>query len=282
MTRERLQREMDAKLQVPGMPNVWWMPIQTRTEMLSTGVRSPLGIQVYGNDLDQIETAAIEIERVLATVPGTRSAFADRATGGFYIDVVIKRAEAARHGLTAEDINDVVETAIGGMEVSQTIEGRERYPINVRYPRELRDDPSALERILVATPMGAQVPLGQVAEILTVTGPPMIRSEDGKLVGLVLVDTDRPLADYVHDAQQAVAQRVDLAGRDRERVGRAVSALRASQGQARASRPDHAVDRGPPAVPEHPVARRDRRSCCSPCRSRWSARSGCSTCSTTT
>jgi Cu(I)/Ag(I) efflux system membrane protein CusA/SilA len=210
MTRERLQREMDAKLQVPGMPNVWWMPIQTRTEMLSTGVRSPLGIQVYGNDLDQIETAAIEIERVLATVPGTRSAFADRATGGFYIDVVIKRAEAARHGLTAEDINDVVETAIGGMEVSQTIEGRERYPINVRYPRELRDDPSALERILVATPMGAQVPLGQVAEILTVTGPPMIRSEDGKLVGLVLVDTDRPLAEYVHDAQQAVAQRVTL------------------------------------------------------------------------
>ncbi len=210
MTFDRLVREMDAKVQYPGMPNVWWMPIQTRTEMLSTGIRSPLGVQVYGNDIDQIETTAVAIERALANVPGTRSAFADRATGGFYVDVVVKRDEAARFGLAVADINDVVETAIGGVTVSQTVEGRERYPINVRYARELRDDPTELDRILVPTATGAQVPLGQVASIQTVTGPPMIRSEDGKLVGIVLVDTDRPMADYVADAQRIVTRDVRL------------------------------------------------------------------------
>lgn len=162
------------------------MPIQTRTEMLSTGVRSPLGIQVFGDTLVEIEETAITIERALAGVPGTRSAFADRSTGGFYVDVVVKREEAGRHGLTVGDVNDVVQTAIGGMNVSQTVEGRERYWINLRYPRELRDDPERLGDILVAKPMGAQVPLAQVAEIRTVTGPPMIRSEDGRLVGFVM------------------------------------------------------------------------------------------------
>jgi len=210
MTWERLIREMDEKLQYPGMPNIWWMPIQTRTEMLSTGIRSPLGIQVFGDNLVEIEETAIAIERALADVPGTRSAFADRSTGGFYIDIVVKREEAARHGLTVGDINDVVETAIGGMNVSQTVEGRERYWINLRYPRELRDDPERLGDILVATPMGAQIPLSQVAEVKTVTGPPMIRSEDGRLVGFVFVDTDRPIADYVEDARRVVDREVEL------------------------------------------------------------------------
>ncbi|HEU4610978.1 MAG TPA: CusA/CzcA family heavy metal efflux RND transporter [Kofleriaceae bacterium] len=178
MTWNQLIREMDDKLQVPGMPNIWWMPIQTRTEMLSTGVRSKLGVQVFGANLAEIEEASIAIERALANVPGTRSAFADRSTGGFYIDVVVKREEAARHGLTVGDVNDAVQVAIGGMNVSQTIEGRERYAINLRYARELRDDPEALGDVLVATPGGAQIPLSQVAEIKTVTGPPMIRSED--------------------------------------------------------------------------------------------------------
>jgi len=210
MTWERLLQEMDAKLRYPGMPNIWWMPIQTRTEMLSTGIRSPLGIAVYGDTLEQIEQASIAVEHAVSAVPGTRSAFADRSTGGFYLDVKVKRDEAARHGLTVGDVNDVVETAIGGIKVSETVEGRERYPINVRYAREYRDDPAAFGRILIATPGGAQVPLSQVAEIHTVTGPPMIRSENGKLVGYVFVDTSRPIADYVADARAAVNRTVTL------------------------------------------------------------------------
>jgi len=210
MTWQSLVREMDEKLSYPGMPNIWWMPIQTRTEMLSTGVRSPLGIQVFGDDIDEIERTSIEIERAVAKIPGTRSAFADRSTGGFYIDIAVKREEAARLGLTVGDVNDVVQTAIGGMNVSETVEGRERYPINIRYAREFRDDPELLKKVLVPTPTGAQVPLGQVADIETVTGPPMIRSEDGKLVGFVFVDTDRPIADYVADAKEVVEREVSL------------------------------------------------------------------------
>ncbi|MGE0396521.1 MAG: efflux RND transporter permease subunit [Kofleriaceae bacterium] len=211
VTWDGLISEMDAKLQYPGMPNIWWMPIQTRTEMLSTGVRSPLGVQVFGATLADIEKASIEIERALATVPGTRSAFADRSTGGFYVDISVKREEAARYGLTSGDINDVVQTAIGGMNIGETVEGRERYPINLRYARELRENPEALAKILVATPSMTQIPLGQVADIKTVTGPPMIRSEDGKLVGFVFVDTTRPIADYVRDAQAIVGRDVQLA-----------------------------------------------------------------------
>jgi copper/silver efflux system protein len=210
MTWDRLVAQMDDALQIPGMPNIFWMPIQTRTEMLSTGVRSPLGIQVFGDTLDEIERAAVAIEKAVADVPGTRSAFADRSTGGFYVDIAVKREEAARLGLTAGDVNDVVQTAIGGMNIAETVEGRERYPINVRYAREFRDDPALLDRVLVPTPGGAQVPLRQVADIRTVNGPPMIRSEDGKLVGFVFVDTDRPIADYVADARAVVAHDVKL------------------------------------------------------------------------
>lgn len=210
MTWEKLINEMDAKLQFPGMPNVWWMPIQTRTEMLATGVRSPLGIEVFADTPELIQKAAVQIERAVKKVPGTRSAFAERAAGGFFYDIVTDRAEAARYGLTVHDIDQVVASAIGGENVSETVEGRERYPINVRYAREWRDDPSLLARVYVPTPSGAQVPLSQVAHIEPVTGPPMIRSEDGKLVGFVFVDTDRPIADYVKEAQAAVAQNVTL------------------------------------------------------------------------
>ena len=206
MTQDRLIHDMDQKLRYPGMPNIWWMPIQTRTEMLSTGVRSKLAVEVYGDDVEQINAAAIAIERGLTSVPGTRSVVAERSTGGFYIDITPKRDAAARYGLTTADIDDVVETAIGGITVSETVEGRQRYPISVRYAREFRDDPDALGRVLVATAQGAQVPLSEVADIQTVTGPPMIRSEDGKLVGFVSVDTDRPIADYVADARAAMAQ----------------------------------------------------------------------------
>ena len=210
VTWDLLIKEMDDKLHFPGMPNVWWMPIQTRTEMLATGVRSPLGIEVFGDNLDTIERAAIAIEHAVAQVPGTRSAFAERSTGGFYIDFEVKRDEAARHGLTVQDVNAVVASAIGGENVSEVIEGRERYPINVRYAREYRDDPELLGRILVATPTGAQIPLSQVSTITSRLGPPMIRSEGGKLVGFVFVDTDRPIADYVADAKQVVTRDVKL------------------------------------------------------------------------
>jgi Cu(I)/Ag(I) efflux system membrane protein CusA/SilA len=202
--------QMNEKLHFPGMPNVWWMPIQTRTEMLSTGVRSPLGIQVFGDNLENIERAAIEVEHAVSKVPGTRSAFAERSTGGFYIDFEVQREASARHGLTVEDVNRVVAQSIGGENVSETVEGRERYPISVRYAREFRDDPELLKRILIATPDGAQVPLSQVVEIRSVLGPPMIRSEGGKLVGFVFVDTDRPIADYVAAAKRAVARDAKL------------------------------------------------------------------------
>src|SRR5919197_532466 len=192
------------------MPNIFWMPIQTRTEMLATGIRSPLGIQVFADDLDTIEQAALEIERVVATVPGTRSAFAERSTGGFYVDVKVKRPEAARYGLRVKDINEVVMTAIGGENIAETVEGRERYPIAVRYAREYREDPEQLKDVLVTTPSGTQIPVSQVADIQFVHGPPMIRSEDGKLVGFVFIDTDRPIAEYVQDARAAVDQRAKL------------------------------------------------------------------------
>lgn len=212
MTWEGLIREMDEKLRYPGMPNLWWMPIQTRTEMLATGIRSPLGIKIFGDDLKTIERAAVDIERAVANVPGTRSAFADRTTGGLYLDIEIDREAAARHGLRVADVNAVVASAIGGMNVSQTVEGRERYPIAVRYARELRDEPQdLLGRILVPTPGGAQIPLSQVARVTFETGPPMIRSEDGRLVGFVFVDVgDRPIADYVEEARGVVDRDVKL------------------------------------------------------------------------
>jgi len=211
MTWEALVQEMDETLRYPGMPNIFWMPVQTRTEMLATGIRSPLGIQVFGRSLEDIERAALDIERAVAQIPGTRSAFAERATGGFYVDFKVKRLEAARYGLSVQDINAVVTSAVGGMVVSETVEGRERYPISVRYGREFRDEPSRLKDVLVTTATGAQVPISHVADVEFVTGPPMIRSEDGKLVGFVFVDTDRPIADYVEEAKQVVKDQVALA-----------------------------------------------------------------------
>lgn len=208
LTWEALLAEMDETLQYPGMPNIFWMPIQTRTEMLATGIRSPLGIQVFGDNLDTLEQTAVAIEKAVALVPGTRSAFADRSTGGFYVDIEVKREEAARLGLGVKDVNEVVMGAIGGENISQTVEGRERYPINVRYAREYRDSPELLKEVLVPTPGGAQVPLAQVADVRFVQGPPMIRSEGGKLVTYVFVDTERPIADYVKDAKAVVARDV--------------------------------------------------------------------------
>lgn len=211
MTWDRLLDEMDAKLRIPGFPNIWWMPIQTRTEMITTGVRSPVGIKVLGPDLKTIEKIGLEIEQVLANVPGTKSAFAERLNEGYYLDLTVNRREAARYGLTVGDVQAVITTAIGGETVTTTVEGRERYPVNVRYKRELRDDPDRLKRVLIPTPSGAQIPLGQIAEMVITQGPPSIADEAGALAGLVSVAVSgRDLRGYVEDAQRAVRDRVTL------------------------------------------------------------------------
>jgi Cu(I)/Ag(I) efflux system membrane protein CusA/SilA len=178
--------------------------------MLATGVRSPLGIRVFGNDLATIERTAIDIEQAVATIPGTRSAYAERSVGGYYLDIVTRRRDAARYGLNVDDVHEAVRTLVGGMPVAETIEGRERYPISVRLARETRDSPAMLERVLVPTASGALIPLRQVADIKHVMGPDMIRSEAGQLVGYVFVDTDRPIADYVDEARAVVARDVQL------------------------------------------------------------------------
>jgi Cu(I)/Ag(I) efflux system membrane protein CusA/SilA len=211
VTWDSLLSEMDRTLRLPGMPNIWWMPIQTRTEMLATGIRSVLGVKVLGPDLNGIEQTGQQVEAVLAPLRGTRSVYYDRITGGYYLDFHIKRDEAARYGLTVGEVEDIIETAIGGKDISQTVEGRERYPINVRYARELRDDVEMLKRVLVPTPNGAQIPLAQLADLRFSQGPPMIRNELGQLVGFVFVDVvGRDLGSYVEEAKRTVAERVQL------------------------------------------------------------------------
>jgi len=215
LTYDALIDEMDQKLQYPGMPNIWWMPVQTRTEMLSTGIRSALGVKVFGKTLEEIERTAVMIEGALKddprTAPYTRSAFAEREAGGYFFDYVVDRARAARYGLTVQDVMDAIETAVGGANVTQTVEGRERYSVNVRYARDFRENPEALSQILVDAPTGARIPIKEVADIEFNLGPPVVRSEDGQLVGYVFVDVvRRGIADYVGDARKVVAERVAL------------------------------------------------------------------------
>jgi copper/silver efflux system protein len=207
---DELVKAFDDKMQFPGMPNVWWMPIQTRTEMLATGIRSPLGIQVLGSDLEVIDRVGRDIEAALSGVPGTRSVFSERASGGYFLDFDVDRKSAARYGLNVLEVEDSLETAIGGRQVTTTVEGRERYPVTLRYARDFRSDPQAMRRVRVATPEGAQVPLGELATLRWRTGPSMIRDEGGSLAEYVFVDTARPIGDYVKDAQAAVAARVLL------------------------------------------------------------------------
>ncbi len=210
VTWDSLVGEMHAALQIPGTTNAWTMPIKNRIDMLTTGIRTPVGLKIFGPDLAEIEALGQRVEHILRDVPGTRSVFAERVAGGYFVDFDLKRAELARHGLTVAAVQEVILSAIGGENVTTTIEGRARFPVNVRYPRELRDDLDALRRILVATPAGASIPLSQVAEVRTVTGPSMIRNENGLLVGYVYVDiTGRDVGGYVDDAKRAVAARLE-------------------------------------------------------------------------
>jgi copper/silver efflux system protein len=208
---EELTDEMDRALRIPGVTNAWTMPIKNRIDMLSTGVRTPIGIKVFGSDLKEIERTGETLEGLLRKVPGTRSVYAERVAGGNFLDIVPRRDQLARYGLTIEQLQTVIATAIGGENVTTTIEGRERYPVNVRYPRELRDDPARLARVLVATPAGAQVPLAQVADLQIVRGPAMLRDENGFLAGYVYVDiAGRDIGGWVEEAKREVRDHVSL------------------------------------------------------------------------
>ena len=211
MTLEQLQGEMDTALQFPGFPNVWTQPIRNRLDMLLTGIKTPVGIKVLGPDLAVIQRIGQDIERALQGIEGTRSVYAERVTQGYFTDIQIDRAAVARHGLAIADVQDVIQSALGGENVTRTIEGRERYPVNVRYARGFRDSLPDLERVFVKTPRGAQVPLGQLAEISLTTGPAMIRDENAQLAGYVYVDTaTRDIGGYVTRARAAIDQAVAL------------------------------------------------------------------------
>jgi len=210
MTVDQLVSDMNKALDFPGVSNAWTMPIKARIDMLSTGIRTPVGVKVYGSDLAEIDRLAKEIEAVVRTVPGTTSAFAERVLGGFYLNIEPDRAALDRYGLTINDVQDVVQTALGGEMVTNTVEGRERFSVNVRYPRGLRDDPQSIaSQVLVNASDGAAIPLGQVASIRITQGPPSIRTENAQLVDYIYVDMQgRDLGGYVTDAQRAVQERV--------------------------------------------------------------------------
>jgi len=235
MTYERLIAAMNDSVRLPGVTNAWTMPIRGRIDMLATGIRTPVGIKIFGPDLSELERLGKEVESVVQHVPGTRSAFAERAVSGYYLDIDIDRAAAARHGLNVGDVQTVIATAIGGMTVTQTVEGRERYGVRIRYPQELRDSPERLASVLVpmahdkgapagsggqsmgmggassAPAEGAYVPLGQIATIRQVAGPMVIRTEGAVPTAWVYVDVvGRDIASYVADAQRAVGERVTL------------------------------------------------------------------------
>ena len=210
MTIDKLIAELDKALQFPGVANAWTMPIKARIDMLSTGIRTPIGIKVFGNDLGEMEKLAKEIEAVVKAVPGTTSAFAERITGGFYLNIEPDREQLARYGLNVGDLQDVIGTALGGEMVTTTVEGRERFGVTVRYPRELRSDPQQIAReVLIPTMDGAMIPLGQLAKVVVAKGAPSIRTENSLLSAYIYVDIrDRDIGGYVADAKKAVAQQV--------------------------------------------------------------------------
>jgi Cu(I)/Ag(I) efflux system membrane protein CusA/SilA len=211
MTPEKLVEELDRVVRLPGLSNIWIPPIRNRIDMLATGIKSPLGIKVSGNDLGQIEQVAGEIERAVKDVPGVSTALAERVQGGRYIDISIDRNAASRYGMSIADVQSVVSSAIGGENIGETIEGRRRFPINVRYPRESRDSLEGLKALPIVTERGAQIPLSAVAAISLADGPPMLRSENARLSGWIYVDIrGRDLGSVVQDAQRVVAQRVKL------------------------------------------------------------------------
>ncbi|MAT95413.1 MAG: CusA/CzcA family heavy metal efflux RND transporter [Halioglobus sp.] len=210
-TTKELMSEMDKAIQFPGLANAWTMPIKTRIDMLSTGIKTPVGIKVSGPDLATLQEISKDIEQALKTLPDTLSAFGDRAVGGYYLDFGINRESAARYGLTVGQVQDVIMSAIGGMNVTQTIEGLERYPVNIRYPRALRGDMETLERVLIPTPTGVQIPLAMVADIEYRRGPPVIKSEDARPNAWIYVDLNTDdIGGFVRQAKEVLANQVDI------------------------------------------------------------------------
>ena len=211
MTMDGIRAELDRVVQVPGVTNVWIQPIKNRIDMLATGIKTPVGVKVSGPDLAEIERLAVEVEQAVGDIEGTLSAYAERPVGGRFIEIDVDRAAAARYMLGIRDVQEVVQTAIGGVRIGESVEGLERYPINLRYPRDWRDSPERLRELPVVTPSGAHIPLGAVAEITIVDGPGMIRSENARRTGFVFIDiADRDLGGYVDEARRVVAERVAL------------------------------------------------------------------------
>ena len=212
MTIEKLTTELNSLVRFPGVTNAWTFPIKTRIDMLSTGIKTPVGIKLTGPKLDVLQKLGEEVEPAIRNLPGTRSVYAERTAGGYYVDYVVKREEAARYGLTVDDINDVIRSAIGGDNVTTTIEGLERYPVNVRYIRDLRQNPDALRRVLIATPTGAQVPIGQVADIHPRVGPSSVKTEGARPQAWIYVDInpDQDIGTYVEKAMRAVNEKIKL------------------------------------------------------------------------
>ncbi len=210
-TNKALMAEMDQAIRFPGLANAWTMPIKTRIDMLSTGIKTPIGIKVSGPDLNVLQEVAMSIEQAMKTIPDTLSAFGDRAVGGYFLDFDIDRVEAARYGLTVGDVQDVIVSAVGGMNITYTVEGLERYPVNLRYPRELRDSPEQLRRVLIPTPTGVQIPLSQVAELHLRRGAPVIKSEDARPNAWIYVDIKTSdIGGFVARAKEVLAQQVKI------------------------------------------------------------------------
>ena len=210
-TTRELMAEMDKAIQFPGLANSWTMPIKTRLDMLSTGIKTPVGIKVSGPDLNVLQALSLDIEQVMKTLPETTSAFGDRAVGGYYLDFDINREKAARYGLTTGAVQDVIQSAIGGMNITETVEGLERYPVNLRYPRELRGDLETLKRVLIPTPTGSHIPLGLVAEINYHRGAPVIKSEGARPNAWIYIDINTSdIGGFVSKAQQVVADQITL------------------------------------------------------------------------
>lgn len=210
-TTKELMAEMDQAIQFPGLANSWTMPIKTRLDMLSTGIKTPVGIKVSGPDLNVLQDLSLEIEQAMKTLPETTSAFGDRAVGGYYLDFDINRESAARYGLTTGAVQDVIKSAIGGMNITETVEGLERYPVNLRYPRELRDDLETLKRVLIPTPTGSQIPLALIADLSYHRGPPVIKSEDARPNAWIYVDiSTSDIGGFVAKAKTVVDEQVSL------------------------------------------------------------------------
>jgi copper/silver efflux system protein len=211
MTYEKLIGEMDAKLQFPGLTNTWTMPVENRLDMALTGIKTPVGMKLQGTNLEQIQQLGAQVQQILSGLPQVRSVFAERVSQGFYVNVEVNRAEAAKYGLTIADVQQAVESGIGGMNVAENIEGRRRYPINVRYQRDFRDNLQELSRVLVATPSGAQIPLSEVATVSFSRGPAMIRDEDGQLTGYIYMDLNTSdYGGFVEQASQMLWQKLQL------------------------------------------------------------------------